>query len=200
MKRLPMTEGRRTAAGGKAEQGVGESLRQLRTERNLSVRTLATRAGFSPSFVSQVELNQASPSIASLERLAGALGVTLGSFFREPISSGPTVTRAGKRRPLTSWWSRARIEPLTPMGAGHAFEALMITIASGGTSGKRPYAHRGHQFALVFGGELRLTLGGEVQTLARGDGVTFDAETPHRWENVSKKPAELLIVSSAVSR
>lgn len=195
-----MTEGRRIAAGGKAEPGVGELVRHLRTERNLSVRTLATRAGFSPSFVSQVELNQASPSIASLERLAVALGVTLGSFFREPTSSGPTITRAGKRRPLTSWWSRARIEPLTPMGAGHAFEALMITIAAGGSSGKRPYAHRGHQFAIVFDGELRLTLGEEVQTLARGDSVTFDAGTPHRWENVSKKPAQLLIVSSALTR
>jgi transcriptional regulator with XRE-family HTH domain len=200
MKKGSMAEGRRTGLGAKAELGVGEFLRQLRTERNVSVRTLATRAGFSPSFVSQVELNQASPSIASLERLAVALGVTLGSFFREPASSGPTITRSGKRQPLTSWWSRARIEPLTPMGAGQAFEAMMITIAAGGSSGKRPYAHHGHQFAIVFDGELRLTLGEEVQILARGDGVTFDAATPYRWENVSKKPAQLLMISSALIR
>lgn len=191
---------RRAAVAGKAEQGLGELLRQLRSERNLSVRTLATRAGFSPSFISQVELNQASPSIASLERLAAALGVTLGGFFREPAASGPAITRAGKRRPLTSWWSRARIEPLTPMGVGQPFEAMMITIAAGGSSGKRPHAHPGHQFAIVFEGELRLTLGDEVQTLVRGDGVTFDAATAHRWENPGRRPARLVIVSSRFIR
>jgi XRE family transcriptional regulator, regulator of sulfur utilization len=201
MKKAPATSGaRRSAAAGTPEQGLGELLRQLRAERNLSVRTLATRAGFSPSFVSQVELNHASPSIASLERLAAALGVTLGDFFREPAVSGPAITRSGKRRPLTSWWSRARIEPLTPMGAGQPFEAMMITIAAGGSSGTRPHAHPGHQFAIVFDGELRLTLGDEVQILARGDGATFDAATPHRWENPGKQPARLVIVSSRFIR
>ena len=201
MKRASETaSARRPLPLGKAEQGLGELLRQLRTERSLSVRTLATRAGFSPSFVSQVELNQASPSIASLERLAAALGVTLGDFFREPAGSGPAITRSGKRRPLTSWWSRARIEPLTPTGAGRPFEVMLITIAAGGSSGKRPHAHAGHQFAMVFDGDLRLTLGGEVQLLARGDGVTFDVGTPHRWENSGRKPARLVIVSSRFTR
>jgi quercetin dioxygenase-like cupin family protein len=75
---------------------------------------------------------------------------------------------------------------------------MLITIAAGGSSGKRPHAHPGHQFAIVFDGELRLTLGDEVQVLARGDGVTFDADTPHRWENSRRKPARLVIVSSRV--
>jgi transcriptional regulator with XRE-family HTH domain len=201
MKRASDTaSARRLLPVGKAEQGLGEMLRQLRTERSFSVRTLATRAGFSPSFVSQVELNQASPSIASLERLAAALGLTLGDFFREPVGNGPTITRSGKRRPLTSWWSRARIEPLTPTGAGRPFEAMLITIAAGGSSGKRPHAHPGHQFAIVVDGQLRLTLGDGVQLLARGDGVTFDADTPHRWENAGRKPAQLVLVSARLPR
>jgi transcriptional regulator with XRE-family HTH domain len=47
-------------------------------QRGLSLRSLATSAGFSPSFVSQVENGQTSPSIASLARLAHALGLGLG--------------------------------------------------------------------------------------------------------------------------
>jgi transcriptional regulator with XRE-family HTH domain len=191
---------RRPVTAGRAEPNLGELLRQLRTERSLSVRTLATRAGFSPSFVSQIELNQASPSIASLERLAAALGVTLGDFFREPTAGTPAITRAGKRRPLTSWWSRARIEPLSTTRAGRPFEAMLITIAAGGASGTRPYTPPGHQLAIVFDGALRLTLGDEVQVLARGDSVTFDADMPHRWENTGKKPAQLLIVASRPTR
>ena len=203
MKKSSETAGiRRTAGAAKSGQRLGEIVRRLRTGRHLSVRTLATRAGFSASFVSQVELNQASPSIASLNRLATALGVTLGSFFAEPPSSGPgpTITRSGKRQPLTSWWSRARIEPLTAMGAGQPFEAMLITIARHGSSGKRPHAHPSHQFATVFDGELRLTLGDEVHTLVRGDSVTLNADTPYRWENVSKKAAQLIVVSSRYTR
>lgn len=181
---------------GKTEQVLGELLRQLRTERNLSVRTLAARAGFSPSFISQVELNQASPSIASLERLAVALGTTLGAFFRDAGAATPSITRSRKRRRLTSWWSQAHIEALTTPGTGRPFEAVLITIAAGGSSGKRPHAHPAPQLAIVFDGALRLTLGEDVQTLARGDAVTVDAGTPHLWENAGKKPAQLVIVSS----
>lgn len=196
VKKEPGIGAGRPATAGNAEQALGEILRQLRVERSLSVRTLATRAGFSPSFISQVELNQASPSIASLERLAVALGVTLGEFFQDGGAGAPAITRSGKRRGLTSWWSRARIEALSAPGAGGPFEAVMITLAAGGSSGKRPYAHPAAQFAIVFEGELRLTLGRVVQTLTRGDAVTVHAGTPHLWENTGKRPARLVIVSS----
>ena len=93
---------RRGAMTRRPEQSLGEEERQLRTARNISVRTLAARTGFSPSFVSQVELNQASPSIRSLERLDGALDLTLGDFFREPgTGTAAAGARSGKRRPLT---------------------------------------------------------------------------------------------------
>ena len=66
----------------RAEQvQVGERVRSLRTALNMSVRSLASRAGFSPSFISQVENGLVSPSIASLERIASILDVTLAGFF-----------------------------------------------------------------------------------------------------------------------
>jgi len=164
------------------------------------VRTLAGHTGFSPSFVSQVELNQASPSIASLERLATALGVPLGEFFGDGAASAPPVTRAGRRRPLMSWWSRARTETLTPPTPGWPFETLMITIAAGGSSGKRPHAHPAHQFAMVFEGDVRLTLGTDVQILHRGDAVNVEPQTPHRWENPGKTPTRLVVVTSRRAR
>jgi transcriptional regulator with XRE-family HTH domain len=191
----PQRAGKRKPVS-RSEQNLGERLRQLRAERNISVRTLAARTGFSASFVSQVELNRASPSISSLERLAGALGLTLGDFFRESDHVSPTaVTRSGKRRPLVSWWSHAQIEALTPMGPRRRLEAVLITIAGSGSSGKRLHASPRHQFAVVFQGEIRLTLEKNVKRLTRGDSVTIDASTPHRWQNLAKTPAKLIIVS-----
>ena len=201
MKRPQRTGGRKPATAGRSEQNLGERLRRLRTERNISVRTLATRTDFSASFVSQVELNQASPSISSLERLAGALGVTLGDFFQDPGGASPVaVTRSGKRRPLMSWWSHAQIEALTPMGPRRRLDAVLITIAGGGSSGKRPHPSPRHQFAVIFQGEVHLTLNAGARRLTRGDSVTIDANTPHRWQNLGKAPAKLIIVSVRATR
>lgn len=177
-----------------SEQRLGELVRELRAKQGVSLRTLASRAGFSPGFVSQIERGHASPSIASLERLAQALGVALGEFFRP--SATARVTRSGERAELTSVWSHAQIETLGPIGPGHAFEPMMITLAPGGQSGGRPYGHGGDEFAIVFEGEVRLTLGEETYMLTRGDAATFAAEIPHCWQNAGADPARIVVVSA----
>jgi transcriptional regulator with XRE-family HTH domain len=57
------------------QQAVGEQVRLLRTQRGMSLRSLAAQTDFSPSFISQLENGQVSPSISSMERIAAALGV-----------------------------------------------------------------------------------------------------------------------------
>jgi transcriptional regulator with XRE-family HTH domain len=171
-------------------------LRTLRTGRGISVRTLATQAGFSPSFISQVENGQVSPSIASLERIADLLGIGLAGFFNAASSGGNQVVQFKDRQKLHSSWSRARIEALGPMGGPNGLDAVMITLSPGGRSGKSPAAHSGEEFAFIFAGRIVLTLGSETHELHRGDAVTFSSETPHLWENRSSGIAEIVIVSS----
>lgn len=163
----------------------------------MSVRTLASKAGFSASFISQVENDQASPSIASLERIASAVGVSLVEFFGAESAGAPAVVRPGNRRNLTSVWSRAGIEALSGRGSG--IDAVMITLAPGGRSSNQPHSHKGDEFAIVFEGELTLTLGETTTVLERGDAVSFSSTTPHRWENESAEPAQLLIASTRFS-
>jgi transcriptional regulator with XRE-family HTH domain len=178
---------------GTSEQRLGDLVRQFRTRQGLSVRTLAGRAGFSPSFISQVELGQASPSIGSLERIARALGIGLGDFFR-PVAT-TAVVRRGERADLVSRWSRAQVEALGPTGTGRALEPMMLTLEPGGQSGGHPSGHGGEEFAIVFEGEVLLTLGADVHRLGRGDAATFPAATPHRWENLGAVPARIVVVS-----
>jgi quercetin dioxygenase-like cupin family protein len=161
----------------------------------MSVRTVAAQTGFSPSFISQVENGQASPSITSLERIAMVLGVTLAGFFMTQQQEAGVVTRTGDRWELASAWSQARIEALGSIGGNSHLEAVLITIASGGRSGKQPSSHPGEEFALVFDGEVSLTLGSDVHLLRRGDTASFSSETPHLWENPGPATAQVVIVS-----
>jgi quercetin dioxygenase-like cupin family protein len=160
----------------------------------MSVRKLAAAVDFSPSFISQLERNTVSPSISSLERLAAGLGVGLGDFFKaEPPST--IVVRRGKRQSVTSGWSRARIEALDAAQPGRLFEAVMVTIAPGGTSGKRAHAHERERFVIVFAGSVRLTFGAATFVMHKGDSVIVPSSVSHRWENHGKRRASLVIVS-----
>ncbi len=181
------------------EQRIGTIVRTLREARRLSLRTLATRAGFSPSFISQVELGQASPSIASLERIAAALGVTLAEFFLPP-NDEVTVVRAAQRADYTSTWSNAEISMLGSTGAHSLMEPMLLTLQSGGRSGSRPVAHQGEEFAFVADGDVCLTLADRVYQLRSGDAVTFRADTSHLWENTGTTPARIVIVSAHYPR
>lgn len=174
---------------------LGKRLRKLRTAQHISIRTLAARTNFSPSFISQIEKGRASPSIASLERIAAVLDTSLGGFFTPDISDDIRISRYSDREELVSSWSRAKIQALGPMGGSTKNEAVMITLLPHGRSGKRPYAHSGEEFGLIFEGEITLTLGSEIHTLRRGDAVTFGSDIPHLWENRTRQTSRVVIVS-----
>ncbi len=181
-------------SSAKAEERLGFLIRQLREERNMSVRMLASLTDFSPSFISQVENGQASPSISSLERVASALGVSLPEFFEPSDARTSSVVRAGKRSRLESGWSKATLESLTATRSG-LINPLIITLQPEGASGKRVHSTAREEFAFVLEGEVILTLNEEEFSLFRGDAVTILANTPRRWRNVAPFSAQILVLS-----
>lgn len=172
---------------------VGEKVREVRESRKLSVRTLAASAGFSPSFISQVENGQASPSIGSLERIAATLDITLAEFFGASEQRSSPVDRRAKRLRLESTWSKAEITRLG--NEGSAIRAMMITVEPGGSSGKNAHPAPREELAVVFSGALTLTLDGETQGLSRGDAVTIPAGAARKWSNESDNPTDVLFIT-----
>ena len=178
---------------------VGERIRQLRLGLGMSMRTLATKAGFSPSLISQVEHRQVTPSIGALERIVMALGVSLGQFFAAPERRTVALVRASARPQLTSPWSPVSIEALCPLERADTLEPVMLSMAPGGRSGLFPAMPGGEQFVLVVAGEVMLTLGDKVHSLRTGDALTFVPATPQHWENSSAGPAQVVIVTHCAS-
>jgi len=179
------------------QQAVGLHVRALRTAAGLSLRSLAERTDFSPSFISQVENGQVSPSIASMERIAGSLGVSLGEFFAAAArGEGGSVVRVEERTILSSSWSAASVAALSPMSGQRRLEPVLITLEPGGRSGKHPSPHATEEFAFVVEGDVRLTLGPEPHDLRAGDAVTILPRELRLWENRGAKPARVLVVSA----
>ncbi len=177
------------------QHAVGEWVRRLRTEARMSLRALATATDFSPSFISQVENGVVSPSIASMEKIATALGVSLGEFFAAAAEGeAGLIVRAQDRLQMSSLWSHGRVEALAPM-TGRRLEPVFITLDPGGRSGKHPHATGIEQFVFVVEGQPTLALGPEEHVLGPGDAVTIRAQELHRWENRTTAPVRILVVS-----
>jgi XRE family transcriptional regulator, regulator of sulfur utilization len=177
------------------ETKIGAAVHRLREARGLTLRAVAERSGFSASFLSQVENDQASPSISSMERIAAALGVTLGEFFHSAEQSPAKVIRADRRQTLHSGWSNARIESLAS-GERLSLQPVVVTLKPGGRSGKAPYEAPSIEFVFVLAGRVLLTLQTEEQEMSEGDAITIPKGVLRQWQNVSSAIARFLIVSA----
>lgn len=177
---------------------LGAKLRALRMKRGISVRTFAAQVGFSPSFISQLEADAVSPSIASLEKIAGALGVTLGQLFSslERNSKARMIVRRDARAIYTSSWSNSTVAVLADPTPERTMSAMELVIAPGGMSSKRPEARPYDTLALLHQGSLVLILESGEEHLDPGDTVYLPAGTPCSWQNRSDGPAVLHLVST----
>jgi transcriptional regulator with XRE-family HTH domain len=174
---------------------LGDSLRQLRLQKRISLRSLAEKTDFSPSFISQIENGLASPSINSMEKIAAALGVPLWEFFHVAEKPKADIIRAAERSRLNLDWSRAVIESLGYSGDRSHFDAVMVAINPGGISGKHGGISQQDEFAFIHDGEVVLTLDEADHLLNKGDSVIIPAGMRRRWRNDSASPVQVLVVS-----
>jgi XRE family transcriptional regulator, regulator of sulfur utilization len=167
------------------EETLGKSLRHLRGKKGITLRTLAEQTDFSVSFLSQIENGQSSPSISSMEKIAHALGVSLGQFFLSANQQKVNIVSASDRALIPLDWSRAEIASLGSFHSAPGFRASMLIIKPGGLTGKHATPFISDEFAVVFEGSAMLKLKDNEQTLERGDSVTLVAGTDRQWRNQS---------------
>jgi transcriptional regulator with XRE-family HTH domain len=180
---------------------VGQQVRRLRRRAGLSLRALAAQSGFSPSFISQLENGQVSPSITSMERIGAILGVGLADLFAEAkAGQGALIVRVPDRPQADSLWSQAQIQSLATSGVEHELSPLLVTMAPGGRSGKHPTPPGREEFMYVLEGELLVTVGPDEVAVGAGDALIVRPREVRRYQNPGPGPARILIVSAPKDR
>lgn len=178
---------------------VGERLRAIRTLRRATLKTVAERADLSESFLSQVERGRANASVASLKRIAAALGVNVADLF-EPNGSTtrPRVLRR-ESRPNLAFGNLGRKFMLTPRPLEN-LQVIVGELDGGGSTGDEPYTHGdSEELLVVLDGIVSLQLGSEVFELETGDSIDYRSSTPHRLVNAGAEPAEVMWIISPPS-
>jgi transcriptional regulator with XRE-family HTH domain len=170
---------------------LGERLRELREARRLTQQEVATRAGLSRAFLSQVERNQVSPSVASVSRIAQALDLSLADLFAR-TDSNEGVVRAGKRVVVS--YPGYRDQLVSPSLDGRLL-VLVSEFEPGASSGDEPYSHEADEECVyVLDGILEITVEGRTHRLAAGDAATFSSRRGHGWRNPGPAPATAMWV------
>jgi transcriptional regulator with XRE-family HTH domain len=180
---------------GAPSGSIGQRMRELRRQRNITLRQVAEAAGVSESFVSQVERGVANPSMASLRRMAGALGETVASLFVGTESAG-MVVRAGERRRMAHPSGSQDDYILTPHSA-KTLEIVYSVIGPGQGSGDEPYSHEAdEECVIILAGQLDVGVNGELHHLESGDALLLDPKLPHSYHNHGTEPTTSMWVMS----
>lgn len=177
---------------------VGTRLRQLREERNMSMRSLATVSGLSANALSMIERGKTSPSVSTLYKLADALGVPVTAFFGAQPSKQQVIFTPAEERPRVPF-ARGVWEGLGGEQFAGRVEPFMLTLESGVSSGPGHMAHSGHEFVFCLRGQLEYLVERQIYQLGTGDSLLFAAYLNHRWRNPGNTVTNALIVLSGFS-
>lgn len=177
-------------------QRIGAAIRAHRTAAGLSMRELAARAGMSQPFLSNLENARAMPSVATLYRLANALGTGPHEFL--PSQSHPVVVvrhGEGLRSPVDD--APGAPESTLVAGApGRIIEAHTFDVGPGTAIGDW-FEHDGEDFVMVVEGSLVVEFGdGRTVELSAGDTMWHVSELAHRWRTPAAAGARVLLVNA----
>jgi transcriptional regulator with XRE-family HTH domain len=172
---------------------LGAKVAKARAERGWSLAELARRAGVSPGAVHKIEKNGMTPTIASLMKIAAALGKSVGHFVDEDGGSRTaTVIRAGERGRLYTSKQGLVLQNVSGRYGPFLLAGAEARVEPHATSGPEPMTHPGEELVVLRSGRMRFTVDGEVHDLGPGDSIHFRTISPHSWSNPSDREARAL--------
>lgn len=181
----------------KRDMKIGEKIKHLRMQYGLTQDELAGRCGLSKGFISQLENDITSPSIATLVDILTCLGTDLKTFFDEEqekkvtFGAGDCFVRQDPSGTYEISW-------IIPDAQKNSMEPIRVSLEPGGcTSPDSP--HEGEEFGYVLSGQILLHLGTKTYRVKKGESFYFTPFAVHYLENPGKSRASVLWISSPPS-
>lgn len=170
----------------------GKKLKELRVKKGLTQEELGDRTELSKGFISQVERNLTSPSIATLTDILECLGTSLGEFFKEQNNEKIVFRTADY---ALSEKENHRITWLVPNAQKLDMEPILLELPAHGRSFDMPPAS-GEEFGYVLEGGIVLCCDDNRYTVKKGESFYIKCNTFHHLENSRKTPAKVLWIST----
>jgi transcriptional regulator with XRE-family HTH domain len=182
------------------ELRIVRKIRQIRLQSKLTLQTVADRTGFTKSYLSMVESGKKSPPIATLSKIANALGVDMAAFFEQKKPEDRiTLVKKGKGKLVVRNASAFgyRYKSLAPTKKLKRMEPFISTnLPEEKDDDSTWFDHEGEEFLYLLEGKMKFFYGDKEYVLEEGDCIYFDSSIPHRGQAMSNKPTKALLVIS----
>lgn len=171
---------------------LGARLKQARLDRKLSQRDLADRSGVTNGMISMIEQNKHSPSVATMNRITDALGMSFADFFS--LNNETAVPKVFFKRSDLTRLIEGKLELRVVAGErrAKALQILYEVYQPGGDTGPEMLSHEGEEGGIVISGEVEVIVGDQTLILGPGDAYYFASVVPHRFRNVGSKSAVIV--------
>lgn len=176
---------------------IGEKIKFLRQTANLTQEELANRCELSKGFISQLEREMTSPSIATLRDILESLGTSLQDFFQEPADEKVVFSDDDYAVKIDTE-TGSQICWLIPNAQKNEMEPILVTLSPGGST-YPDNPHEGEEFGYVLEGSIVIQLGSRRIKARKGDSFLIHPHEPHTLINNSRRPAKVLWISSPPS-
>lgn len=172
-----------------------DRVRQLRKKKGWTLEQLSAACGVSRSMLSQIERNQANPTLAVAYRIAQAFAMSLGSLVDMPSATPAIdVIRADDRTYHYRSDKGCRIRTLSPLHLEKDVEFYELVLKPGGILRSAPHFGGTREFLTVQQGTVRVRSNHDQSELQRGDSAHYPADVPHSIENIGRGDAVLFLV------
>lgn len=176
---------------------IGNKIKELRIAKNLTQEELADRAELSKGFISQVERNLTSPSIATLIDILQCLGTNLNDFFSEEPDE-QVVFHEDDFFVKEDLELHNSIEWIIPNAQKNMMEPIRITLDPGGST-YRDVPHEGEEFGYVLQGSIKIHVGKKVYSAKKGESFYFTPHSEHYITASKTAGAKFIWVSTPPS-
>ncbi|CDZ74900.1 Helix-turn-helix XRE-family like proteins [Peptoniphilus sp. ING2-D1G] len=171
---------------------IGKKLKNLRVKNYLTQEELADRSELTKGFISQVERNLTSPSIATLTDILEALGTTPGAFFKDDAQkikfTEEDYFESSKSRNYSVTW-------IVPNAQKNHMEPVIIELRQDIVT-KDILPFNGEVLGYVLEGKIELNYDDEIYSLKKNETFYFSADKVSRIRNKNKRTAKIMLVSS----
>ncbi len=174
---------------------LGEKIKMLRIQHGLTQEELANRCELSKGFISQIERDLTSPSIATLIDILECLGTNLKDFFSEETEEKIVFTSEDY---FVKEEEDKSITWLVPSAQKNSMEPIMLSL-KGNTKTEIDDPHDGEEFGYVLSGKIIVVCGKVHKKCKKGESFYFNSNQPHYIENAGTTEATVLWVSTPPS-
>jgi len=184
------------------ENKLGEKIKQIRENHEMSVEELASQSQCSSEVIASIESGELIPSLTPLIKIARVLGVRLGTFLDDAPQTGPVMVKAGESEQVIHFSGKEDHPDVSaldfyPLASGKAdrhMEPFIIDVRPHETEEYKLSSHEGEEFIYVLDGEIEILYGQDSYIVSKGDSIYYDSIVPHDLHAYGGKDAKILAV------